>query len=162
LSFLSIRAGVIRRTSRKPRNGSYVVALPIQSGSSPALGIFTPVGTKTCVNGITAPRVAVLREKDEMMICSAPNAAFVTLYTGNQVGRIDRNKIGSKCPVCCQAFSEDDYVYVCLCGFALHAQNPEVDAQSPGCADMLTKCLDCYRSIEQSSTNSFSYVPGGW
>jgi hypothetical protein len=161
LSFLSVRGGAIRCTKRKPRSGPYVAAVPAQSATSAVLGLFAPNGATISVNGVPSPKVAVLYERDELLLSGASDVCFVTLSTATRISRIVKKKIGSVCPVCCQGFAKDDIVYVCVCGFTLHAGKTDIGDKGPGCADMLRRCLDCDRPIAQALAESFSYVPEG-
>lgn len=127
----------------------------LQSERGDALLMITPHGLDTRVNGLPAPRVAILEVADQIQV--ADGVLHVTRFRTACVGPPAPEHLGRKCPICSVEIAADTRVAQHECGAVLHAEEPgsKPEADLLQCASFV--CTNCDKPV--SITTGFTYTP---
>jgi hypothetical protein len=92
----------------------------------PRLLMVQPELGRALVNGLPAPRVAVLKEKD--IVCWNDEVSFhVTIFHRPKIGDPAPEAQGRECPVCRVPIEEKSRIYTCPCGVTYHCEDDRPD-----------------------------------
>lgn len=133
-----------------------VVIEPVKKAYSPlSLIVINPAAAQTRVNGAVAPRVAVLREKDNFQI----NDAFsfhLTLFNQPKVGPPRPESVGQKqCAVCTKTLEPTSTTLECVhCGAELHLEGEG----GLDCATIVSDCPGCSQPLIRAAAYTFEPV----
>lgn len=136
-----------------------LVIEPLTDGPQPRLLLLTPDGTAApTVNGRRAPRVALLRVGDQLLL-SAQRIAHVTAYITPIIGPATKEQAKKRCPVCRTPVKENARAFTCPCGTVYHHDDPARAAAKDclECATLPTKCTVCRLPV--CLRGGFQYVP---
>ena len=136
-----------------------LVIEPLADGPQPRLLLLTPEGTATpTVNGRRAPRVALLRVGDQLLL-NAQRIAHVTAYITPIIGPATKEQAKKRCPVCRTHVKENARVFTCPCAALYHHDDPAHAAAKDclECATLPAKCTVCDLPI--CLRGGFQYVP---
>jgi len=128
----------------------------LQAERGDLLLMATPRGLDARINGLPAPRIAILDVADQVQV--ADGVLHVTRYRTPWVGTPAAEHLGRRCPVCSVEIEADTRVSLHDCGAVLHAEEPgdKPDADLLQCVQ-LGSCPDCDKSV--SMTTGFVYTP---
>jgi hypothetical protein len=107
------------------------------------------------VNGELAPRVALLKERDQFQLAHAVNF-HIAVFQQPRIGPPPPEVLGRPCALCLVPFIPETRCYVCLCGCALHIEGGPHEEFKLQCARVLRECL-CHRPL--ILTPSYSSLP---
>jgi len=111
-----------------------------------ALLMIVPRGLDVRINGLPAPRVALLAVADQVQVARA--VLHVTRERDAEARRPAPEQLGRRCPVCSVAIESDTRIVVHECGALLHAEQtgdrPEADLLR--CSSLT--CPDCDKPVE--------------
>ena len=127
----------------------------LECDRSNALLMIAPRGLDARVNGLPAPRVAILEVADQVQV--AGGVLHVTRYRTAGAGPPAAEHLGRRCPVCGVEIDATTRVAIHDCGAVLHAEEPgsKPDADLLQCAQLT--CPDCAKPVEM--TTGFVYTP---
>ena len=97
------------------------------------------------VNGEIVPRVALLKQQDQIQIAHAFNL-HVAIYHQPWIGPPPDELIGQACEVCALPLTSSSRCYVCQCQRALHLEGEPHEADKLQCARVWTVCR-CQRPV---------------
>jgi hypothetical protein len=126
------------------RTAAVAALEPIRHDGQTYLALTALGECSTRINGIPAPRSAVLRAGDRVLF--EPDVALtVMLYHRPYVGPPDTEHVGQVCPLCRVAIAPETTIALCpACGAALHCEGEEVDAENRlECARLGSGCPRC-------------------
>jgi hypothetical protein len=123
-------------------------------GGGWALLMLTPPSLEVRLNGLPAPRVAVLAVGDQIQLPEA--VLHVTKHRSVALGPPSAALVGKTCGVCRGVFDERTVVLVHDCGAALHLE-PESKPAGERLECALLGCPDCGKPVSLES--GFSYLP---
>ena len=122
---------------------------PVWFGNEPHLLLLSHGALAPRVNGLPAPPLALLRERDEVLLGNG-YSLHVTLYTKPLIGPPPPHVVGKDCPLCRSPFTPEQTTYTCYrCGSVLH-HVPDAaadDAATPPCAGGVATCPVCSVAI---------------
>ena len=135
-----------------------IVLESVTSGPRPVLAMLCPEGGQVRVNGQLAPRVALLREKDQFQVQGTTIIFHVTLYHHSRLGLASPEATARECPVCRGTIEQDTTVYTCPCGAVIHCLGEEKPPDERlECLKLSTDCPVCGTPVVL--TRGYSYVP---
>lgn len=114
--------------------------------NEPRLLIAAPARVRASINGLPAPRLALLSEGDRFQFDAGPSFR-VALFYRPRLGAASAEVIGVSCPVCTIALAEGDRCLVCPCGTPLHAAPAEAVENALDCARLVSQCPVCERPV---------------
>jgi hypothetical protein len=96
------------------------------------------------LNGNSAPRISLLRERDQFEWDDAC-VFHVAIFHRPNTGPAPADTIGKPCPICLTPFTEntDSICYRCPCGTVLHLQDPS----GLECARAVHDCPHCHQPV---------------
>ena len=111
------------------------------------------------VNGLPAPRFALLKEKDTLRL-DEDCVLHVAVFNQPSIGLASAERVGKECPVCRVPFLATSKCYVCACGTVMHCEDGGND-DSLQCAQLRARsgCPACQRPVVLES--GYSYLPEG-
>ena len=113
----------------------------------PRLLLASPARFRASLNGMPAPRLALLSEGDRFHFDTGP-AFRVALFHRPRLGPAPVEVIGVACPVCTLPLAEGARCYVCsACGTPFHAAEDETLKDALSCAKMISHCSSCQQPI---------------
>jgi hypothetical protein len=120
----------------------------------PRLLLVMPASCPVRVNESRAPRVVVLRERDQFQF-DAAHVFHVALFHRPQTGPAPAGCVGKPCPICLTLFTDDpaSICYRCQCGTLLHLQ----DSAGLECARAVRECPHCHQPI--SFEEGYAWLP---
>jgi len=123
----------------------------------PTLLLVRRSGDSVQVNGLPAPRVSLLKEKDTLRL-DGNFLLHVTVYNRPAIGPVKAEWIDRECPVCRVPFKPSSRCYVCACGAVLHCEDGGNDDDLP-CAEVSARsgCPVCQRPVIIQP--GYSYLP---
>lgn len=128
----------------------------VARGHQPRLLVINPPEAPLLVNGHAAPRVALLREKDQFQV--EHSASFhLAVFHQPQIGAPPPELIGKPCPVCLVPFTAESRCYICPCGAALHLEGEPEEQDKLQCARISSECPVCRRPVVL--TQGYAFVP---
>jgi hypothetical protein len=148
-----------RIASKRPSKGMpHLMVEPVRRGLQQQLVVVNPSGAKVRVNGMPAPRVAILGEKDQLQVGPAC-VLHVTIYNDVTVKPASEAAAGEPCPICRVPIDAGTTVYTCPgCGAYLHCEGEEKpEGERLECARTSTQCPTCELPIVWHQ--GFSYRP---
>lgn len=153
-----------------PKHGSTLVQLSpedvdkstvlesVTMGPRPILVMLCPEGGQVRVNGQLAPRVVLLREKDQFQVPGISFIFHVTLFHQSRLGLASPEHAGKECPVCRGHIEAATTVYTCPCGAVIHCLGEERPPDERlECLKLSTDCPVCGTLVVL--TRGYSYVP---
>ena len=166
VNFLKISPGrppALARGGRPARSSDTVLLQSVWREGAPKLLMLIPGGRTVTVNGVPAPVVSLLGERDEVAFDrSSRFIAHVAVYLNPRIGPPEEGEIGDTCPVCKAKFTRETTVYRCHnCSSALHhegEEKPEGDRLE--CAGICTECPICHAAIQTSA--GYRHIPEGF
>jgi hypothetical protein len=126
-------------------------ALPMLERLDPPVGqprllLVAPAQHSARINGLTAPRVALLAEGDNFYFDDS--IVFrVAIYHRPRLGPVPPELVGVACSICTIALAAGDHCLICGCGSPLHAAADPTNEQELDCARMASECNHCQRSL---------------
>ena len=114
--------------------------------SEPRLLLTSSPECRTSINGVPAPRLALLSEGDRFHFDVSP-AFRVALFRRPRLGPAPAEVVGISCPVCTLPLAEEDRCLVCACGTPLHAAEDESREDALSCVRMVTHCPHCQQPV---------------
>ena len=113
----------------------------------PRLLLASPARFRASVNGMPAPRLALLSEGDRFHFNTGP-AFRVALFHRPHLGPTPVDVIGVGCPVCTLPLTAADRCFVCsTCRTPFHAAEDETLEGALSCAKMISHCGSCQQPI---------------
>ena len=135
--------------------GSLVVE-PLLDGGQPRLLVLTPPDAAApTVNGRSAPRVCLLRPKDQLLLDSRRILHLTVFYTP-RVGPATKKQAGLRCPICRTPIREGCRVFTCPCDVVLHHDDKDA-SNALACAKLPSECPNC--RIKVRLEGGFQDVP---
>ena len=114
--------------------------------NEPCLLLASSPQCRASINGLPAPRLALLSEGDRFHFDAGP-AFRVALFHRPRLGPAPAEVIGVSCPVCTLALTEGDRCLVCSCGTPLHAAEDESREGALACVRVVTLCPHCQQPV---------------
>lgn len=157
VSFLPMHAESEPRltaTPSEPPQEAPILEPTVLRGGQPRLLLVMPASCSVRVNESRAPRVAVLRERDQFQF-DAAHVFHVALFHRPQTGPAPASCVGKPCPICLTLFTDDpaSICYRCQCGTLLHLQ----DSAGLECARAVRECPHCHQPI--SLEEGYAWLP---
>jgi hypothetical protein len=138
LRWFSLVSGSPKLERRRPRR-SAVGFEALETSAVPALLLVRPPEVRARINGLPAPRLALLRAGDLFSLEAGP------LLTVELEPLPTRAALGpARCPLCRDTVQPGQQRLTCPCGCALHA------ADDLNCAAMVSACPACGAALEHS------------
>ena len=108
------------------------------------LSLFNPGESRLRVNAEAAPRVVLLRERDQFQFDDSC-VFHVTIFHRPQTGPAPADKVGKPCPICLAPFTDEpnSVCYRCQCGTVLHLKDPS----GLECAQAVHDCPHCHQPV---------------
>jgi len=129
------------------RDMQEVFVEPIDFGRKAVLLLITPARSRAWVNGLPAPRVAVIRECDCVRLPGATHVLYLCLFNSSAVGPPPPDAVGRNCPVCRTPVKADTCVYCCSsCGRVYHMEDEAESESALQCAQLISRC-ECGREV---------------
>jgi len=158
VSALPIHAGAeLRLTAaptESPMEAPILEPILLRDGQ-PRLLLVIPASCAVRVNEGRAPRVIVMRERDQFQFEPGHVFHVAVFCHRQQTGPAPASYVGKPCPICLTLFTDDpaSICYRCQCGTLLHLQD------SPGleCARAVRECPHCHQPI--SLEEGYSWLP---
>jgi hypothetical protein len=140
-------------------DGAFFAVQTLRHGGAPRLLLVSAPGSGLRVNGLPAPPVALLKERDEIDFAEAPYRAHVTAYTGTCVGTPSEEDVGATCPICTKRIRADRKTYRCaVCGLVLHCEDDTPDdPDALPCAPLCDECPRCRTPVRTEA--GYTYIP---
>jgi hypothetical protein len=157
--YLSLRAGGKPLLTKEPPSVACLLVEAIHDGARPRMLLLCPTGgPRVRVNGQSAPRVAMLRVGDQLLLTDAC-LLHVTVFNRPRIGPPREEQIGLECPLCRTPIARDDEVYSCTGNCTLHHRSAPKEPVGTvvECAKIAAECPGCTRPIVL--TEGFTYVP---
>ena len=114
--------------------------------NEPRLLLASSPQCRASINGLPAPRLALLTEGDRFHFDAGP-AFRVALFHRPRLGPAPAEIVGVPCPICTLALAEGDRCFVCPCGTPLHAAEDESSEGALACVKMVTHCPHCQQPV---------------
>lgn len=138
-------ADTLALTPRSVEDAACVEPMLSRPGE-PRLLLASPPGFRSLINGLPAPRLALLSEGDRFQFDAGPSFQ-VALFFRPRLGAAPLEVAGMPCPVCTIALAEGERCLVCPCGTPLHAALDESVEGALACARMISQCPACQRPV---------------
>jgi hypothetical protein len=156
-AFLVARPGELPHLQETPPATMENVALleTLRKGNTALrLLAIVPEGAQPRVNGVIAPRVSVLHERDQFQFTDA-SSFHVTLYNDPRIGAPRADSIGKKsCAVCTKVFEADSKILECVyCESECHLEGEA----GLDCANLIANCPICAKPLVK--TPSYTFEP---
>jgi len=136
----------LQSTTARPCDSNPLLEPLLSRPNEPRLLVACAPQRRASINGVPAPRLALLTEGDRFHFDAGP-AFRVALFHRPRRAAAPAEVIGVTCPVCTLALAEGDRCLVCACGTPLHAAE---DASRDGalcCVKMISHCPHCQQPI---------------
>ncbi len=140
----------------EPSASGPVIEATVSRGHQPRLLVISSPDAPLFVNGHAAPRVALLKEKDQFQV-DHPASFHLAVFHQPQIGAPPPDAIGKPCPVCLVPFTAESRCYICPCGAALHSEGEPEEQDKLQCARISSECPVCRRPVVL--TQGYSFVP---
>ena len=120
--------------------------------------MLTPPGRSVRVNGLPAPRAAVLHVAD-LIEWGGSTVLHLSLHRRPHLGPPRPEDVGNECLVCRARITEQTVVLVCVhCSLALHCETTPTTGDSPlECARLSSECPRCRQELVIKE--GYAYVP---
>ncbi len=116
---------------------------PILVRRRPSLLVMTPNNVGMRINGLPAPRMALLRVGDELAL-DATTFLRIGEYRRMSFDKPPGDVVGQRCGGCRTPVAADALVYSCDCGELLHfEQPPKPEDERLECALVASQCPSC-------------------
>src|SRR6266496_3754065 len=134
--------------------GAVVLEPVILWDGQPRLLLVNPAASRLRVNASAAPRIALLRERDQFHFDDSL-VFHVAIFHRPQIGPAPADKIGKPGPICLSPFTHEpnSVCYHCQCGTVLHLHEPS----GLECARAVHRCPHCRQEI--SFKEGYSWLP---
>jgi hypothetical protein len=138
---------IVRRTQRASKSAIALEELDV--GGRPALLAAFPRGTRARLNGAPAPRLALLRAGDALLLPGGAQLRLALWCTPVR-GPAAPEQIGVPCAICRVAFTSEATVLACAaCGALVHDENAGIAGGEPlTCASYAGACPGCTRRLQ--------------
>lgn len=136
-------------------SASLIVEQVFNARQQPRLLVLNSSGQPLQLNGQSAPRLAVLKEKDVFQL-NGSALLHVTILNRPMIGSPRADRVDTECPVCRVPLVGDAACYTCPCGVALHCDSTPDGLQ---CAQLRSECPRCGRHVNLKE--GFTYWPEG-
>jgi hypothetical protein len=158
LSYLSAVAGCPKLAADMPPSMKAVFVLEtVTRLHQPQLLLISPANLRARVNGQPAPRVAVLRVKDQIQV-RPDYLLHVTLYNRPVIGPPPATAVGKECPICRGRLTADTTVYLCPgCATFVHCEGEEKGGERLECVHLSSNCPVCGAAVELQE--GYAYIP---
>jgi hypothetical protein len=130
-------------------NNLFVIQ-PLWEKSPPRLFILSSGNEYPLINGVSAPPVALLHIKDEILFTKdCKIVGHVSLYIRPRIGSPPVQRIGKKCPICRSEFKTNCITYTCLvCSQVVHCEGTGISNDNGlNCAEISKRCPTCKQPI---------------
>ncbi|MHC5211187.1 MAG: hypothetical protein ACYTG2_10755 [Planctomycetota bacterium] len=138
---------IVRRAQRANRAAIALEELDV--GGRPALLAAFPRRTRARLNGAPAPRLALLRAGDTLLLPGGASLRLA-LWCSPRKGPPAPEQVGQACAVCRVAFTPESTVLACaVCGAVLHEDSVgAAGADRLDCASYAGSCPQCTRPLQ--------------
>jgi len=159
-SLLTIRPGSGPQLSSLSTNleAPAIVVATVQQGPQVFLLVLSPAESRPLVNAQVAPRLALLREGDQLRLPGDEHLLHVCIFHLARVGPAAPDQVGRGCPICRTSIVAGTVVYRCPCGVSIHAQDEERPPEERlECLKLISACACCSRPVVLKA--GYSFVP---
>ncbi len=118
------------------------------------LMVVSPAQQPVLINGVTAGRVATLREGDVVQLDDGRHTFHVALHLHSVIGRAPKERADELCLTCHRTLDHDIVLICSVCGQAQHCDTSG-DANARNCI-LSTTCPSCKTTIH---TDGYTALP---